>query len=182
MKFFQDVTQVKFTGLDHIFNVSSVFCEFSLPFLKNPVTIRWYGVIIAFGLTLAVLFGGRMAYKWKIDIYKMIDILIYGTLAGVIGAALAWLLVQSRRREIAVMRALGTQPGRIVGNFLLEQLLLMAVGLGIGVAVCRLTGAVLNPSQLLLTAVFLVLWSLSALTCLIIGLRKKSFAALTEPE
>ena len=103
-------------------------------------------------------------------------------LAGVIGAALAWLLVQSRRREIAVMRALGTQPGRIVGNFLLEQLLLMAVGLGIGVAVSRLTGAILNPSQLLLTAVFLVLWSLSALTCLIIGLRKKSFAALTEPE
>ncbi len=88
MHFFQDVTQVKFTALDHIFNVSSVFCEFSLPFLKNPVTIRWYGVIIAFGLTLAVLFGGRMAYKWKIDIYKMIDILIYGSLGGIIGARL----------------------------------------------------------------------------------------------
>ena len=88
MHFFQDVTQVKFTALDHIFNVSSVFCEFSLPFLKNPVTIRWYGVIIAFGLTLAVLFGGRMAYKWKIDIYKMIDILIYGALGGIIGARL----------------------------------------------------------------------------------------------
>lgn len=88
MHFFQDVTAVKFTALDHIFNVSSVFCEFSLPFLKNPVTIRWYGVIIAFGLTLAVLFGGRMAYKWKIDIYKMIDILIYGALGGIIGARL----------------------------------------------------------------------------------------------
>ncbi len=88
MHFFQDVTQVKFTALDHIFNVSSVFCEFSLPFLKNPVTIRWYGVIIAFGLMLAVLFGGRMAYKWKIDIYKMIDILIYGALGGIVGARL----------------------------------------------------------------------------------------------
>ena len=88
MHFFQDVTQVKFTALDHVFNVSSVFCEFSLPFLKNPVTIRWYGVIIAFGLTLAVLFGGRMAYKWKIDIYKMIDILIYGALGGIVGARL----------------------------------------------------------------------------------------------
>ena len=88
MHFFQDVTAVKFTALDHIFNVSSVFCEFSLPFLKNPVTIRWYGVIIAFGLMLAVLFGGRMAYKWKIDIYKMIDILIYGALGGIVGARL----------------------------------------------------------------------------------------------
>ena len=47
MHFFQDVTAVKFTGLDHIFNVSSVFCEFSLPFLSAPITIRWYGVIIA---------------------------------------------------------------------------------------------------------------------------------------
>ena len=88
MQFFTDVTQVKFTGLSHIFNVSSVFCEFSLPFLSHPVTIKWYGVIIAFGLSLAVLFGGRMAYKWKIDIYKMIDILIYGALAGIIGARL----------------------------------------------------------------------------------------------
>jgi cell division protein FtsX len=103
-------------------------------------------------------------------------------LAGIIGFALAWLLVQSRRREIAVMRAMGTQPGRIVGNFLLEQLLLMAIGLGIGVGVSRLTGAALNKSQLLLTAAFLGVWTLSALICLIVGLRKKSFAALTEPE
>jgi RsiW-degrading membrane proteinase PrsW (M82 family) len=52
---------------------------------------------------------------------------LYGALyllAGVIGFALAWLLLLSRRREIAVMRALGTQSGRILGNFLLEQLLL----------------------------------------------------------
>lgn len=88
MQFFQDVTQVKFTGLEHVFNVSSVFCEFSLPFLSHPVTVRWYGVIIAFGLTLAVLFGGRMAYKWKIDVFKMIDILIYGALSGIVGARL----------------------------------------------------------------------------------------------
>ena len=94
MKFFQDVTQVKFTGLDHIFNVSAVFCEFSLPFLKQTVTIRWYGVIIAFGLALAVLFGGRTAYKWKIDIYKMIDVLIYGALGGIIGARLYYVAFQ----------------------------------------------------------------------------------------
>jgi phosphatidylglycerol:prolipoprotein diacylglycerol transferase len=94
LHFFQDVTQVKFTGLEHIFNVSAVFCEFSLPFLKQTVTIRWYGVIIAFGLALAVLFGGRTAYKWKIDIYKMIDVLIYGALGGVIGARLYYVAFQ----------------------------------------------------------------------------------------
>jgi ABC-type lipoprotein release transport system permease subunit len=103
-------------------------------------------------------------------------------LAGVIGFALAWLLVLSRRREIAVMRALGTQPGRIVGNFLLEQLLLMSVGLALGVVVTILTGAALRRAQLLLTAAFLGVWAMSALICLVTGLHKKSFAALTEPE
>ncbi len=88
MRFFTDPTAVKFTALDHVFNVSSVFCEIQLPFMSAPFTIRWYGVIIAFGLTLAVLFGGRKAYVWKIDIYKMIDILIYGAFGGIVGARL----------------------------------------------------------------------------------------------
>ena len=88
MHFFTDPTAVKFTALERVFNVSSVFCEIDLPFMSSPVTVRWYGVIIAFGLTLAVLFGGRKAYVWKIDIYKMIDILIYGSLGGIVGARL----------------------------------------------------------------------------------------------
>ena len=86
MKFFDDVTQVTFQGIDHIFNVSSVFCEFSVG--GHEFSIKWYGVIIAFGFTLAVLFGGRMAYKWKTDLNKMLDILIYGTFAAIIGARL----------------------------------------------------------------------------------------------
>ena len=97
MHFFGDVTQVKFTAIDHWFKVSSVFCEIDLPFLSSPLTIRWYGVIIAFGLALAVLFGGRMAYKWKIDIYKMIDILIYGALGGIIGARLYYVAFEWKR-------------------------------------------------------------------------------------
>lgn len=88
MKFFTDPVQVTFTALSKTFNVSSVFCEIDLPFLANPITIKWYGVIIAFGFTLAVLFGGRKAYVWKIDIYKMLDILIWGALFGILGARL----------------------------------------------------------------------------------------------
>ncbi len=88
MKFFTDSVQVAFTALSKTFNVSSVFCEINLPFLSDPITIKWYGVIIAFGFTLAVLFGGRKAYVWKIDIYKMLDILIWGALFGILGARL----------------------------------------------------------------------------------------------
>ena len=94
IQFFTDTTDVKFTALDHIFKVSSVFCELDLPFLSAPLTIRWYGVIIAFGLVLAVLLGGRLAYKWKIDIYKMLDILIYGTFGGIIGARLYYVICE----------------------------------------------------------------------------------------
>lgn len=84
MKFFQNTTEVTFTALDKAFNVSSVFCEFSM--FGHMFSIKWYGVIIAFGLLLAVLFGGRIAYTWKMSLEKMVDVLIYGMLGGIIGA------------------------------------------------------------------------------------------------
>ena len=86
MKFFEDVCQVTFKGIDKAFEVSSVFCELTLG--GRDITIKWYGVIIAFGFTLAVLFGGRTAFKWKTDLNKMLDVLIYGTFAAIIGARL----------------------------------------------------------------------------------------------
>ena len=85
MKFFQDAVDVYFKMFgDRAFSVSSVFCEFTIG--DKLFTIKWYGVIIAFGFLLAVLFGGRIAYTWKINLDKMIDVLISGTILGVIGA------------------------------------------------------------------------------------------------
>ena len=86
MKFFQDVADVTFTGIDHVFKASSVFCEFSVG--GRDFSIKWYGVIIAFGFVLAALFGGREAYVRKMDLNKMIDVLIWGTVGGIIGARL----------------------------------------------------------------------------------------------
>ena len=85
-----DATLVKFTGLSHEFTVSSILAQFEL--FGHEVTIRWYGAIIAFGFLLAVLMGGRMAYKWKMSLDKMIDVLIYGTLLGIIGARLYYVI------------------------------------------------------------------------------------------
>lgn len=86
MQFLTDYSAVKFTGIDHIFNVYSTLCEFSV--FGHEVSIKFYGVIIAFGFLLAVLFGGRMAYKWKLDLNKMLDILLFGTIGGILGARL----------------------------------------------------------------------------------------------
>lgn len=79
-----DSVIVHFTGIERGFNVSSVLAQFNL--FGREITVRWYGAIIAFGFLLAVLWGGRMAYKWKMSLDKMIDVLIYGTFGGIIGA------------------------------------------------------------------------------------------------
>ncbi|MCM1363756.1 MAG: prolipoprotein diacylglyceryl transferase [Faecalibacterium sp.] len=76
-----DTVLVKFAGIAKEFSVSQTL---DLGF----TTVRWYGAIIAFGFLLAVLFGGRIAYKWKINLDKMVDVLIYGTIGGIIGARL----------------------------------------------------------------------------------------------
>ncbi len=84
MEWFADFARVTFGGMDAIFYVSSVFCEFTIG--GNEYSIKWYGIIIAFGFILAALFGGRIAYTWKMDLSKMVDVLIYGTFGGIIGA------------------------------------------------------------------------------------------------
>lgn len=74
-------TVVRFGGIAHEFFVTN---ELNLGF----TSVRWYGAIIAFGFTLAVLFGGRIAYVWKINLDKMIDVLLFGTIGAVVGARL----------------------------------------------------------------------------------------------
>ena len=72
---------VKFAGIAKEFTVSNTL---NLGF----TSVRWYGAIIAFGFLLAVLFGGRIAWKWKINLDKMIDVLLFGTIGGILGARL----------------------------------------------------------------------------------------------
>lgn len=80
-----DFTLVRFTAIDHEFNVPSVLVD---GLFGTDIQIKCYGAIIAFGFALAVLFGGRMAYKWKMSLDKMVDVLIYGTVSAIIGARL----------------------------------------------------------------------------------------------
>ncbi len=74
-----DTVLVKFAGIASEFEVSKVL---DLGFAE----VRWYGAIIAFGFLLAVLFGGRTAYVWNINLDKMIDVLIFGTVGAIVGA------------------------------------------------------------------------------------------------
>ena len=73
-------TRVYFEGLGIDFDLPSV--AFSI----GSYDVHWYGIIIAFGFILAVLYGGRMAYKWKMSLDGMTDVLIWGTIFGIICA------------------------------------------------------------------------------------------------
>ena len=84
VEWFADFARVSFGGISNVFDVSSVFCEFTIG--GTLYSIKWYGIIIAFGLVLAALFGGRIAYTWKMDLSKMLDVLIYGMFGGIIAA------------------------------------------------------------------------------------------------
>lgn len=84
MKWLTGYTEVSFPGLGWEFDVYDTLVE--IPFGDNTISIKFYGAIIAFGFTLAVLFGGRKAYVWKMSIDKMLDVLIWGTIGGIIGA------------------------------------------------------------------------------------------------
>ncbi|MBR3553700.1 MAG: prolipoprotein diacylglyceryl transferase [Clostridia bacterium] len=81
------VVAVRFAGIAKEFHVNDTL---NLGF----ASVRWYGVIIAFGLLLAALFGGRIAYTWKINLDKMVDVLLYGTIAGIIGARAYYVIFQ----------------------------------------------------------------------------------------
>lgn len=75
-------THVYFDGLGIDFDLPSV------AFTLFGYEVHWYGIVIAFGFALAVLYGGRMAYKWKMSLDGMTDVLIWGTLLGIICARL----------------------------------------------------------------------------------------------
>lgn len=92
-----DFSVVEFPGLGLAYNVPSVLADFTIPIVNIHIVIHWYGVIIAFGFLLAVLLCGRMAYKWKMNLDKMLDVLIYGTFGGIIGARLYYVAFEWER-------------------------------------------------------------------------------------
>lgn len=74
---------VEFPGLGLKFNVNEV----AIPITEN-YSIRWYGVIIAVGFLLAVIYAWRSTKKMNIDPDRLTDTVIVGTIAGIICARL----------------------------------------------------------------------------------------------
>lgn len=61
-------------------------------FAIGSLSVRWYGILIGLGFLLAVLYGFRCAKKMDIDGDKLIDVIIWGIIGGVIGARLYYVI------------------------------------------------------------------------------------------
>ncbi|MBR5524844.1 MAG: prolipoprotein diacylglyceryl transferase [Clostridia bacterium] len=68
-------------------------------FQIGSFTIKWYGVLIALGYLLAVLYGLKNAHRFDIDPDKMIDVALVTTIVAFIGARLYYVLFSSNLSE-----------------------------------------------------------------------------------
>ena len=73
---------VQFPGLGLSFELSRV--AFSI----GDMDIYWYGVCIAFGLCLALVFAFRRCTEFGIDADSMVDVILIGVVLGIASARL----------------------------------------------------------------------------------------------
>ncbi len=77
---------ISFPALGWEFPISDTLVEFSL--FGNQFSIKWYGVLIAIGFLLAVMYGMKRAKEFDVDPDRMIDVALVATLMGFVGARL----------------------------------------------------------------------------------------------
>lgn len=85
-----DYTLVYFKNLKHPLNVPSTLADFYIG--SQEFTIRWYGVIIAIGFLIALLFCTKLCKKKGISLDVFFDEVIWGTIIGIIGARIYYVL------------------------------------------------------------------------------------------
>lgn len=84
----QTANTVSFPGLGLNFEVNRVaFSIGSLP-------VYWYGILIAIGFILAILYVGRRAKEFGVDADRMLDVILGGAIGGIVGARAYFVILQ----------------------------------------------------------------------------------------
>lgn len=86
---------IEFPKLGWRFPLDSTLVEFNL--FGNTFSIQWYGVLIALGFLLAVMYAVRRAKDFGIEVDKMMDAALISTLMGFIGARLYYVFFSAQR-------------------------------------------------------------------------------------
>ena len=84
----QTLTIVSFPGLGLEFDVNRV--AFSL----GSIPVYWYGILIALGFVLAILYASKRAKEFGVDADRMLDVIIGGAIGGIIGARAYFVLLR----------------------------------------------------------------------------------------
>ena len=72
---------VSFPGLGLEFEVNREALQFSL--FGKEITLYWYGILIALGFLLAIVYAMVNAKRFKLDRDKMVDVIIAGTIGAI---------------------------------------------------------------------------------------------------
>lgn len=142
----------------------------------SPQRLRSYAVIddAEFNSTVRTL-------NRQIRYLDMLYSLLYA-LSAILTLTLSFLLMLSRKKELAIMRGLGTQPTRIFFSFLTEQLILAVLGCGVCFGIRAACGGMIKPFYLYALGAFVVLWVLGTGAALVHLIRSKALAALSDRE
>ncbi|MEE0928686.1 MAG: prolipoprotein diacylglyceryl transferase [Acutalibacteraceae bacterium] len=65
---------------------------FKLPIGESGWTIYWYGIIIALGFVLAIIYGYLNAKRFGIDVDRMLDVVLVATPCAILGARTYYVL------------------------------------------------------------------------------------------
>ena len=108
---------VQFPGLGLSFELSRV--AFSI----GGMDIYWYGVCIAFGLCLALVFAFRRCTEFGIDADSMVDVILIGVVMGILCARLYYVALSPYQyhslKDVLAIRDGGLAIyGGIIGGFL----------------------------------------------------------------
>ena len=125
------MTSVSELGYENLDYNEIVFPKLGFDFHVNPtaftifgVEIQWYGIIITFGLILALIFGLRNMRRVGLDPDRAIDAIIGGIIGGIVGArtyyvAFNWSEYAGDWKEIFNTRGGGLAIyGGVIGAFL----------------------------------------------------------------
>ena len=122
-----DVTEVVFLGEDYR-NVEPTYQKVMALAGDDVIVQRWYELDKLLGSMLKVMDG--FVLVWVVVIFLALSFGLVNTLV---------MAVFERIREIGLMLALGMRPSNIVGQIILESLLLLVIGLALGNALAWLS-------------------------------------------
>ena len=88
---------IEFPALGWKFNISPTIVEFSL--FGRDCSLNWYGLLIALGFLLAVIYALRRAKTFDIDPDRMIDVVLVSALFAFVGARLYYVLFSAERAD-----------------------------------------------------------------------------------